>query len=121
MPPTRAYDATSSFANWETVSTPAIYHKVATAESLIRHPQNSFDNAFDADAVHATEINRTFAQKTWRAWRVRFQDLMANFIGRNRTGQFRRRAAENDNDRNAERSGDMHRTRVIGQKHATKF
>ena len=39
--------------------------------------QNRLHHAFDADAVHAAEINRALAQKTRRARRVRPQQPMA--------------------------------------------
>ncbi len=63
------------------------------------------------DPGHAAEINRAFPEETWRLRGIRSQPSRPALTGQSRTGQLRRRAAEQDGNRRAQRRRDMQQDR----------
>ena len=80
--------------------------------------QNGLHHSPDADAVHAAEINRALAEKTGRTRCVGFQQAMVQVTRQDGAGQFRRCAAERDDNWCAECGGDVHGAGVVREKDA---
>jgi hypothetical protein len=71
------------------------------------------------DAGHAAEVDRTSAAETGSASGLASEKVLPGISGLDRTGQFRRGAAEGDHYWNTESSRHVHRATVVAQGNLT--
>jgi len=79
--------------------------------------QHGFDDVIHLDALHATKVDGAFTQKTRAAF-----DGVTNHsaAGGERPGKFRRSRSPDADHGRANRSGDVHRARIVRQKQLAK-